>query len=429
MDQTVRVSDRLVTEGGGRSATYRDVFAVGEFRILFATQLVSVVGDQLARVALAVLVFERTGSPALAALTYALTLVPELVGGPLLAGLADRYPRRTLMISCDLARAGLVAIMAVPGVPLWVLGVLVVAVALAGAPHKAARMAIMPTILAGDRFEVGMGLSITALHVGILGGYVVGAPVVAWLGPEWALLLDAATFGISAVLTVLGLGPHRPAGAAANQPPTLAAFREMVGLVWRDRRLRNLIAFGCLAGCYTVTAGLAVPFAAQVGAGTAAVGLLLAAHPAGCAIGTALLTRLVPPGRRLILLGPLAVATSAVLLPIGLVPSLGVAVALCVLCGLLAGHDAIAVATFIRFVPEERRGQAYGLAVAIVFATQGLGAALAGVVAQFTSPSTAIAVFAALGVLAGTAAAVGWQRVRGHAAAPAGSDGSTGGDQ
>lgn len=130
------------------------------------------------------------------------------------------------------------------------------------------------------------------------------------------------------------------------------------------------------------------------------------------ALGSALLTRLVPPARRLALLGPLAVATSAVLLPIGLVPGLGVTVALCALCGLLSGHDAIAVATFTRSVPAERRGQAYGLALAVVRATQGLGAALAGVVAQFSSPSTAIAVFAVLGILAGTGVAVGWWRAR-----------------
>ncbi|HEV2782727.1 MAG TPA: MFS transporter [Actinophytocola sp.] len=421
--------DRVVVEDGGRAASYRDVFAVGEFRILFGTHLVSIAGDQLARVALAVLVFDRTGSPALAALTYALTLIPELAGGPLLAGLADRYPRRTLMITCDLIRAGLVAMMAVPGMPLWLLGVLVLAVPLAGAPYKAARAAIMPTILAGDRYEVGIGLTYAALQAGILGGYAVGAPLVAWLGPEWALLIDAATFVMAAMLVASGLGPHPPAATAGARPAALAAFPALVGLVWRDRRLRYLLAFGCLAGCYTVPIGLAVPFAAQVGVGTAAVGLLLVAHPAGCTLGAALMTRLVPPGRRLILLGPLAVATSAVLLPIGVVPGLGIAVALCALCGLLSGHDAIAVATFTRTVPVERRGQAYGLAVAVVRATQGLGAALAGVVAQFSSPSTAIAVFAALGVLAGTAVAAGWRRVRPRGATPAGSDRLTGADR
>ncbi|OLF09821.1 hypothetical protein BLA60_18815 [Actinophytocola xinjiangensis] len=392
-----------------RAASYRDVFAVGEFRVLFGTHVVSIAGDQMARVALAVLVFDRTGSSAMAALTYALTLLPELVAGPLLAGLADRYPRRTTMIVCDLVRAGVVALMALPGLPLWALGVLVFAVPLAGAPYKAARAAIMPTILPGDRYEVGMGLTFTALQVGILGGYAAGAPLVAWLGPAWALLIDAGTFVVAAVLVALGLGAHPPV-AADRRPALLASFGSLLGLVWRDRRLRYLMAFGCLAGCYTVPAGLAVPLADQIGVGTAAVGLLLAAHPAGSALGATLLTRLVPPGRRLVLLGPLAVATSAVLLPIGVAPGLVLVVAACAVCGLLSGHDAVAVATFTRTVPDEVRGQAYGLALAVVRATQGLGALLAGVLAQFSDPSTAIAVFAALGVLGGAGVATGWRR-------------------
>jgi hypothetical protein len=63
-----------------------------------------------------------------------------------------------------------------------------------------------------------------------------------------------------------------------------------------------------------------------------------------------------------------------------------------------------------------------------VRATQGLGAALAGVVAQFSSPSTAITVFAAIGVLAGTAVAAGWRRARTPQRNAAGSDRPTGGN-
>ncbi len=52
------------------TATFRDVFAVGEFRALWAAQLLSVIGDQLARVALTVLVYDRTRSALLAAITF-----------------------------------------------------------------------------------------------------------------------------------------------------------------------------------------------------------------------------------------------------------------------------------------------------------------------------------------------------------------------
>src|SRR5262245_34663501 len=109
-----------------RQAGFRDVFAVREFRALWAAELLCVVGDQLARVGLAVLVFQRTNSAGWTALTYALTFLPALLGGVLLSGLADRYPRRELMVVVDLGRAAVALLMAVPGLPLPVLLILVV---------------------------------------------------------------------------------------------------------------------------------------------------------------------------------------------------------------------------------------------------------------------------------------------------------------
>src|SRR6266700_2167076 len=94
-----------------RPARFRDVFAVGQFRILWLANVQSRIGDQLARVALSVLVYDRTGSPAWTALTYAMTILPNLIGGALLAGLADRFARRAVMVIADVVRAVLVAVM------------------------------------------------------------------------------------------------------------------------------------------------------------------------------------------------------------------------------------------------------------------------------------------------------------------------------
>src|SRR6202040_744804 len=113
---------------------FRDVFAVAEFRALWAAQLLSVIGDQLARVALTVLVYDRTRSALLAAITFVASIVPTFVGGVMLAWLADRYPRRAVMIACDLIRCGLVLVMALPGMPLLAMVVLLCGVTLIGAP-------------------------------------------------------------------------------------------------------------------------------------------------------------------------------------------------------------------------------------------------------------------------------------------------------
>ena len=88
-----------------RQATFREVFGVREFRPLFGSFLLSTIGDELARVALTVLVYQRTESPLLAAITFAIGHLPWLLGGPLLSTLADRLPRHRVLIATDAARA------------------------------------------------------------------------------------------------------------------------------------------------------------------------------------------------------------------------------------------------------------------------------------------------------------------------------------
>src|ERR1051326_5068197 len=114
----VRVSETVPVPP---KATFGAVFAIGEFRALWLAQILSVAGDQLARVALTLLVFDRTHSPLLAAVTYAASIVPTFLGGILLSSLADRLPRREVMIACDVIRALLVCAMVVPGVPIALL--------------------------------------------------------------------------------------------------------------------------------------------------------------------------------------------------------------------------------------------------------------------------------------------------------------------
>src|SRR5262245_37264624 len=137
---------------------FRDVMRVREFRALWLAELISVCGDQLARVALAVLVYQRTSSATLTALTYALTFAPALLGGTVLAGLADQFPRRAVLITSDLVRAVLAGALALPGVPLGVVWAAVFGLALAGAPFKAAQLALLPTVLDEQRYPVGLAV-------------------------------------------------------------------------------------------------------------------------------------------------------------------------------------------------------------------------------------------------------------------------------
>src|SRR5258708_23721836 len=78
----------------GSQASYRDVLGVGEFRSIFAADIVSMLGTIVAAVALTVLIYERTRSPAPAASGMALPFVPCLIRGAPLVAAADRLPAR-----------------------------------------------------------------------------------------------------------------------------------------------------------------------------------------------------------------------------------------------------------------------------------------------------------------------------------------------
>ncbi|CAL9524006.1 hypothetical protein SUDANB95_03863 [Actinosynnema sp. ALI-1.44] len=390
---------------------FRAAFAVPEFRVLWCAAALSTVGDQLARVALSVLVFQRTGSAAWTALTYALTMLPALVSGVLLSGLADRFPRRTVMVAADLVRAVLLAVMAVPGVPLPLVAALLVVAQLAEPPFAAAQGALLPTVL-GDRYEAGQSVHLITHQAGLLLGFAGGGVVVAWLGTSGALVADALTFAASAVLLRLGLRARPAAGAVAR---TGVRVRAGAVLVWRDRRLRVLVALGWLALFTVVPEGLAAPFSAEVGVGAAGVGLLLAADPAGMVLGTVLL-RFVPTARRVRVLGLLAVATALPLVAYWFEPGLVGAVVLLALSGVFSAYQVTAGATFVRLVPDAQRGQALGFARSGLVAAQGVGVAGGGVVAgALGSAGGAIALAGGVGVIAALVVAAAWARVSGGA--------------
>ena len=151
-------------------ATFGDVFAVREFRALWTSVLLSAAGDRLALIALTLLVYDRTRSPLLAAATYAAGYLPWVIGGLFLADLADRRPRRTVMVCCDAVRAVLVAAMTVPGVPLGALVALLFAATMFAPPFESARASITPDILAGERYALGTAvIQTTYLTARLLG--------------------------------------------------------------------------------------------------------------------------------------------------------------------------------------------------------------------------------------------------------------------
>ncbi len=393
-------------------ATFRHVFAVREFRAVWLSVILSAAGDRLALVALAVLVYDRTQSPLLAALAYAAGYLPWVIGGLFLADLADRCPRRTVMVACDAARALLVAAMIVPGMPVAALVLLLFGATMFASPFESARASITPGILPGEHYALGTAVIQTTYLTAEVAGAAVGGATVTFLGVRPSLLIDAVTFVASGLL--IGLGTRaRPAVArvGAGQGSPLGRAAAGLRLVFGDRALRTLVLLGWLVVFYTIPQGIAAPYAARLGGGPVATGLVLASTAAATAIATPLFSRFVSPHRRLALMGPLAMATCATLVLTALRP--GLAVSLVIFsAAAAAGVYQLAVNTaFVVRVPDERRAQAFGIASMGVVVAQGAAFVGAGAAAEVVTPESVVAAGGGIGAVAAFALTLSWRRV------------------
>ncbi|MBB4687480.1 MFS transporter [Amycolatopsis jiangsuensis] len=402
---------------GSERVTFREVFGVAEFRALWFGELLSIAGDQLARVALSVLVYARTGSATLTGLTYALTFFPSLFGGIFLTGLADRFPRRTVMVAVDLMRAVLIGLVAIPGLPLWTLCVLVGLVSLLNPPFKASQLALLPQILEGDRFVVGMGVRSMTVQSAQLLGFAGGGALLLALDPRLALVLDAATFILSALFVRFGLKARPAAASGDKRRPFFSSLSSGGKIAFTTAALRPLMLFTWLAGLLPVYEGIAAPYVDSSGGGPGVIGLLLAADPVGSVIFTFIYTRWVPAAIRPKLIGPLTALAAIPLLVCFLQPGAVVSVILFVISG---GFGTIALlqatASLTIAVPDETRAQTMGLSNTGLTTTMGVVPLIGGVLADHLSAQTTVGIFGLAGLIITIPLTLMWQRALGGAA-------------
>jgi MFS family permease len=400
-----------VSSSPARRPSFRDVFAVAEFRALWLSYVLSVGGDRLALVALTLLVYDRSKSPLLAAVTFAAGFVPYLFGGLFLSGLADRLPRRSVMVGCDLLRVLLVGAMLVPGVPLPAMIALLYAVTLLQPPFDASRSAIVREMMGPDRFPLALAVIQSTSRSVLVVGTAAAGFVVALAGARPALGADAATFVASALLIRFGVRARPAPAPDGGGPSPLGQLAEGVRLVFGDPALRALVGLAWLAAFYEVPEGLAAPYAGRLGGGPVAAGLLLATSQLGAAITTPLFTKKIGPLTRLRWMGPMAVLTCGILAVTVLRPDLIVSMALFALSNSFAMYQIAANTAFVERIPNEKRGQAYGLATAGLVVGQGVAFAVAGAAAEVVPPSTVVALSGGIGALIACGLALRWRRM------------------
>jgi MFS family permease len=393
------------------------VFAVGEFRVLFAGMLVYMLGAEFEILGLSVLVYAQTGSAFLAALAFGVGFAPQAVGGALFTSLADRLPPRTVITTGLLIRAApglLIGLM--PGMPVAVMLTLVAVTAMAAPVFSAAIAGLLPDVLDGDRYVLGRSiLSLTNAGTQILGLGIAGGILV--LLPARRLLLVAGCALVLSAFIRLRLR-SRPARAAVARSGASAAgaSRAGVGAAMRgtvratlagnarllaDPLVRGLLLAQWLPAWFVTGAeSLIVPYTESLGHPASAASPLLAAMPAGMLLGDVVIGRFCRPATRQRLAFPLALLLGVPLLVLAVRLPLPVVGVVLFVAGAGFGYQVGIQQAFLDAVPSRLRGQAFGLNSTGLMGGQGLLPPVVGAVAVAAGVGPAMAIAGAATILA-----------------------------
>lgn len=231
----------------------------GDYRLLWAAQLVSVIGDKIHQIAMSVLVYKLTGSVAQVGIMLAVTTLPAVLFGVPAGVFVDRWDRRATMIGSDLLRAAIVLCipLLIPyGMPaVYVAAFCVATVSLFFEP---ARLSLIPQVVEAEQLMAANSLDNVSQSVSELLGLLGAAGVVALVGTSAAFLLDGATFVVSAVFVVFVSTRSRVLAHEGTRQRFLAELRGGLRHIAEVPVLRDLVGVYALAGACVAAAILAV---------------------------------------------------------------------------------------------------------------------------------------------------------------------------
>lgn len=383
-----------------------------DFRRLWLAQAVSVVGDKLHQIAIAVLVYERTGSMLQMGVMLAMTAAPAALFSVWVGALVDRWDRRRTMVVADLLRAGLVVV--IPFVAdanilaAYTLAFIVATVSLFFEP---ARLALVPDLLPPGQLMRANSLDNASMSISELLGLAVGGGVVAAVGYHFAFGIDAATYVISSafVLSVRHRDTQLAMDIAEERTGIVQAAAAGLKHVWNRPVLRDLfgiqtiVAFS-LFGTITLANLLALDYF-RGGAGTLAA--LDGAITLGLLVGSIMVGRSGSGNAGLkFLAGAFGVGVACV--GVGVWPRLAPALVLLFLGGIANMWTMVPMITILQtHADSEMRGRVFAARSAISRVAGVVGLISAGAIAQSIGIPAAFMVFGSGGA---AAAVIGWVR-------------------
>ncbi|MFW6695011.1 MFS transporter [Streptomyces sp. MAR4 CNX-425] len=379
--------------------TYRELFRTPEFTPLFAASSLQVAGLTVSGLALGTHIYEKTGSPLLSALAMFGPSLAQVLGATLLLSAADRLPPRAAMTALALVYAAATAAQATPGMPVWGAFAILLCLGLLASVGGGVRYGLLNEILPRDGYLLGRSVVNMSAGAMQITGFAVGGVLVGVLSPRGTLLVAAGAFLAGAAVARAGLGVRAPRVAGR---PSVAETWRVNGLLWSSRHRRVLyLALWLPNGLVVGAESQFVPY------DPGRAGLLLALAALGMLVGDVLAGRVLPPAWRPRLGVPLLLLLAVPYLVFALRPP--TAVAAVAVTAASAGFAASLVQQerLMAHTPEELSGQALGLHTSGMLTMQGVAAALAGGVAELTSPATAMAAMGALSVAVTLAVAPG----------------------
>ena len=360
-----------------------------DMRLLWLAQLLSELGNWAARLALAVLLFDRTGSPTVSALATAANLAPWIGIGQVLATMGDRLNRRTVMIATDIARAALFLLMASIPSPGAVLLLAFVA-GLAAPPFEAARSALIPHAVPREQYPDALALTGTTYQLAIIAGVVFGGGLIGLGGASWALTVNAASFLASAaVLSRLRVTP----GPARTDRVT-STLRSAWAAIIADPYVRRAVSFfAIIAGAAIVVEALLPAYLlAETDLSGSSVGLAAAIIPAATLAATVMIPVRGDPRQLLrnaaFLSGACAVVGAVLFAVRAPLPLLLIAF---VAAGAMFASGVPANAVAGTRIPDEVRASAFGILSGVLQGSTAAGAAAGGLIATHVGMPTTCA--------------------------------------